>query len=88
MLKEYRFRSNYEYYPFKNESGNAEYYVNGHKVNAELYYTLFKKAESKIPLDTSNMYIWKNHKTKSYMRSFCWTFNSEIYPWEEEKQSH
>lgn len=83
MLKEYRFRSDYEYYPFvKNKLENSEYYVNGHKVDYKLYLALFDKVESKIPLDISTVHIWRNNKTGSFRRSFCWDFNEETYDYE------
>ncbi len=82
MLKEYRFHISHEYYPFKLEKESTEYSVNDHKVDAGLYYTLLDKVKFSIPLDTTSVFFWQNHKTGSYTRSEYRTYNEETYDYE------
>ena len=76
MLKEYRFNTRDEYYPYTGKPDNTTYYVNSHELDYDSYYILFDKVKSSIPLDNSMVIIWKNHKTGTHTRSTYQTFNN------------
>lgn len=83
MLKEYRFNISHEYYPFRHgKDCTYTYSVNDHKIDAGLYYTLLDKIMLSVPLDTTSVFFWQNHKTGSYTRSEYRTYNKETYDYE------